>query len=271
MTDYVVGDIQGCYSGLRRLLDKAKFDPKKDKLYAVGDLIARGSESLETLAYLYSLKDSFDTVLGNHDLHFLAIAAGLKDAKKSDLLGDLLAHKKCDKYVQWLREKPLAIQPKPDVLITHAGLYPAWSFKKALSLSQEVQTRLTHKKWLSLLSSMYGNEPARWDNQLVGDERLRFVINAFTRMRYLKENLSLEFSTKSAPTYAPQGLQPWFGYKNKKLNKKQIVVFGHWAALMGKTGTSQFIGLDTGYVWGNQMTLLNLDKNKLISVCQVKN
>lgn len=270
MTDYVVGDIQGCYSGLRRLLDKAKFNPKKDKLYAVGDLIARGPESLETLNYLYSLKDSFESVLGNHDLHFLAIAAGFKEAKKSDFLMALLNHKKRDKYVAWLRKKPLALRPHKDVLITHAGLYPNWSFKKAIKLSEEIQTQLCGEDWQSLLKNMYGNEPTLWNKELNGMARSRFIINAFTRMRFLTQNVNLEFSTKTAPHCSPPGIVPWFSIKNKYIDNNQRVMFGHWAALMGKTGTEQFIGLDTGYVWGNQLTLYDLTKNKPLSICHIK-
>jgi len=270
LTDYVVGDIQGCYSGLRRLLDKAKFNPKKDTLYAVGDLVARGTESLETLEYLFGLGDSFASVLGNHDLHFLAIVSGLKEPKKSDYLTPLLSHKKCHKYVAWLRKKPLALRLGKDVLITHAGLYPQWSFKKALKLSDEIQLQLTDKKWQNLLREMYGNEPTLWNKGLQGIARTRFIINAFTRMRFLTLDAQLEFSSKAAPKSSPPNIVPWFSLKNENLNKKQRVIFGHWAALMGETGTSKFVGLDTGFVWGNQLTLFNLDTNERLSVCNIK-
>ncbi len=271
MTDFVVGDIQGCYSGLRRLLDKAEFDSANDKLWAVGDLVARGPESLETLKYLYGLGGSFDTVLGNHDLHFLAIYSGFKDAKRSDYLAPLLNHKHVERYVHWLRNKPLALKPRKNVLITHAGLYPNWSVKKALDLSAEIHNQLTGDNWQMLLKDMYGNDPVKWCKELKGMPRWRFIINAFTRMRFLTDQRELEFSTKTAPDASPENIFPWFNLPNSKLKDQHLIIFGHWAALMGHTSSKQFVGLDTGYVWGNQLTMLNLDKNKTLSISNIKN
>lgn len=252
-------------------MDKAKFDPANDKLWAVGDLIARGPESLQTLQYLHKLGDSFDTVLGNHDLHFLAIYAGFKTEKRSDHLTPLLNNKHLEKYAEWLRTKPLALSPRKDVLITHAGLYPDWSIKKALKLSGEIQEQLAGDNWQILLRDMYGNDPEKWDKSLTGMPRWRFIINAFTRMRFLTAQRTLEFSTKTAPDASPENIVPWFELANRKLEKNQRIIFGHWAALMGHTASAQFIGLDTGYVWGNQLTLLNLNKNKTLSISNIKN
>lgn len=266
MARYVVGDIQGCYEGLRRLLDKVEFDPKYDKLWAVGDLIARGPDSLKTLTYLKGLKDSFETVLGNHDLHFIAIQAGVKTAKSNDFLVPLLKSKRAEEFSVWLRQKPLAIRIDKNTLISHAGLYPQWSFKKAVKLSDEIQLCLTHDDWLELIQNMYGSSPQYWDSEMSGFNRYRFIINAFTRMRFIRDNATLEFDTKSAPNTYSGPLSPWFNVANARLKKQHTVIFGHWATLMGQTMSPQFIGLDTGYVWGNSMTLLNLDNQKRISI-----
>ncbi len=271
MANYIVGDIQGCYSGLRELLREVKFSPKKDKLWAVGDLIARGPESLETIKYLMSLGDSFDTVLGNHDLHFLAICNGYKQAKKSDCLEDLLSAKKLPKYIAWLRTKPLASLINKHTLLTHAGLYPKWGFSDALARSEEFSTVLQGPQWLSFLSDMYGSQPNIWDDELQGNNRLRFIVNAMTRMRYLKPKATLEFAHKIPPALNKgTKLTPWFEVKNSRLKSKQRVIFGHWAALQRKTSTNQFIALDTGYVWGNQLTLHKHEKNKNVSIGNVK-
>ncbi|GAA0859151.1 symmetrical bis(5'-nucleosyl)-tetraphosphatase [Aliiglaciecola litoralis] len=266
MADFIVGDIQGCYSGLRRLLDKVKFDPQCDKLWGVGDLIARGPDSLKTLSFLYDLGVAFDTVLGNHDLHFLAIYAGLKTPKRNDNLSPLLRSDRVDELAHWLRTKPLALRLNKHSLISHAGLYPKWSFKKAVKLSEEVSTVLRSEQWLDFLSQMYGNQPDRWDPALQGIERLRFITNAFTRMRYIKDADRLEFETKTAPTKNNTSIVPWFNVPNVKMKPKRQVIFGHWATLMGQTESTQYIALDTGYVWGNAMTLLNLQSGKKTQV-----
>jgi bis(5'-nucleosyl)-tetraphosphatase (symmetrical) len=157
MPNYIVGDIQGCYSGLRALLKKAQFNPTKDKLWAVGDLIGRGPEALQTLRFLYALGDRFETVLGNHDLHLLAIYCGVRQAKPADKLDELLAAKELPGYIKWLRSKPLAIRLDQHTLLTHAGLYPLWSYEKALGLSLEISEQLSGKHWKALLQQMYSN------------------------------------------------------------------------------------------------------------------
>ncbi|MFA3792981.1 symmetrical bis(5'-nucleosyl)-tetraphosphatase [Aliiglaciecola sp. SL4] len=266
MSNYVVGDIQGCYAGLRQLLDKVQFDPSRDKLWAVGDLVARGPDSLDTLLFLKSLGSAFETVLGNHDLHFLAIFGKLKKAKRSDFLEPLIQSPHAEELANWLRSKPLALRINKDTLLSHAGLYPHWSFEKALGLSDEVSTILAGPKHLSLLSSMYGSKPDRWEEELKDTDRLRFIINAFTRMRYLKKSSILEFETKCAPNKLNSNLNPWFTIKNDNINKHQRIVFGHWATLMGKTHSNQYVALDTGYVWGHTMTLYCIESESRISV-----
>lgn len=266
MTTYVVGDIQGCYQGLRMLLDMVDFQPGKDTLWAAGDLIARGPDSQKTLEYLYSLGDSFHAVLGNHDLHFLAICCGFKAAKTADKLTPLLTDSKLSRYVDWLRQMPLAAKIANDTVLIHAGLYPKWGINKAIKLSGEIQQQLSGANWKTLLRHMYGSAPVSWHKELEGVQRQRFIINAMTRMRYLGPDLTLEFAYKCPPKQAPQHISPWFELPNKKLKQQQQVIFGHWAALMGVTHSSQYIGLDTGYVWGNTLTAIRLADNCLFSV-----
>ena len=254
-----MGDIQGCYSALRSLLDKVDFDPAVDKLWAVGDLIGRGPESLPTLEFLYSLGGAFDTVLGNHDLHFLAVHCGIKADKPADKLTTLLNAANIDTYVNWLRQKPLALSIDPLTLLTHAGLYPQWSFKQALTYSAEVARQLQGEDWRVLLELMYGSQPRVWHDSLSAYPRWRFIINAFTRMRFVQHNAGLEFSHKGPPEQTDQDLKPWFKLPNHALQQGQQVIFGHWAALAGETGDKRFIALDTGYVWGQQLTLIKLE------------
>jgi len=262
----VVGDIQGCYSGLRRLLDKAGFDPQRDRLVAVGDLVARGKESLETIQYLRQLGNQFCAVLGNHDLHFLAITQGIKKAKKNDYLTPLLDAPDLPDIIQWLRQLPLALRVSPQHTVVHAGLYPEWSTDTLLARSDEVSTVLKSDDWVTLLSTMYGSEPEKWRDKLKGEARHRFIVNACTRMRFIKKGNQLEFATKAGPKDAPAALTPWFNVPNSHLKPDEKVIFGHWAAMLGKFDNSPFIGLDTGYVWGNSMTALRLEDGLQLAV-----
>lgn len=266
MATYIIGDIQGCFEGLQKLLKKVDFSPINDRLIAVGDLIGRGAQPLETLDYLYSLESSFDTVLGNHDLNLLAIYAGIRKAKPGDNLDNLLASPQLKNHIDWLRFKPLAMMANPNTLVTHAGLYPEWSVKKALKMSIEVSEQLQARNWKEFLSYMYGNQPSSWQKSLQGTQRLRFIVNAMTRMRFIENQNELDFSCKTIPELAPHNLTPWFKVINHKLKANQKVVFGHWASLNGHTDDGQFCGLDTGYVWEQDMTLLNLSSGEICSV-----
>lgn len=267
---YVIGDIQGCYDGLRRVLDKVEFDETNDKLFAVGDLVARGEDSLSTLRFLKSLGSQFSSVLGNHDLHLLAVVNGIRKAKKSDKLDPLLNASDLNELVDWLRQFPLAMNLDENSVMVHAGLYPKWSIDECVSLSDEISNILKSDDYASFLSKMYGNTPDKWSDKLEEDERLRFIVNACTRMRFVHTDGTLDFDNKSHPSTvsnsANSTLKPWFEIKNTKLTASQRVIFGHWAALSGNTNNSQFVGLDTGYVWGQSMTLLNLDTSTLVSV-----
>lgn len=261
----VVGDIQGCLGGLQTLLAAVDFDPKLDRLFAVGDLVGRGSDSLGTTEYLMQLGDSFQAVLGNHDLNFLAVSQGFKQAKKSDKLDPLLESPKLPDIINWFRQLPLAHKINDDLYMVHAGLYPNWSPENLLAYSNEISEVLCSDQWQSLLKNMYGREPVTWSSSLSGIARHRFIINACTRMRYIRSGNKLDFDHNGHPKDAPEELTPWFEVSNPALNHERIV-FGHWAALSGLTLSEQFIGLDTGYVWGQKMTALRLETSEFISV-----
>ena len=266
MTDYVVGDIQGCLRGLDTLLTHVGFNPQYDKLIAVGDLVARGEDSLGVLALCVSLGSSFTSVLGNHDLHLITTQAGLKDVKPSDNLSALLKSKKINQYIDWLRQFPLAYQYDEHTLISHAGLYPGWSFEQALQYSDEIQHVLQLPDFANQINKLYGNQPYSWHSQLTGKQRLRFIVNAFTRMRYVTGHGALDFNAKMQPNVAPDNIKPWFQQYNPYLSPQQRVIFGHWASLLGQTNHQQFIALDTGYVWGYKLTALNLCNNTRIEI-----
>ncbi len=263
---WVVGDIQGCYDGLCRLLDKIKFEPHKDQLVAVGDLVARGEDSLATLRFLKGLGNSFTTVLGNHDLHLLSVVHRIKKVKKSDNLSNLLEASDLSDLVDWMRGFGLAKAISDNHTIVHAGLYPQWSVSELLQFSDEVSSVLQANDYPNLLEQMYGNGPRYWDDDLKGIDRLRFIINACTRMRFLAPQGQLDFEVKTHPDSAPRDFTPWFKVKNHKLAKDQKILFGHWAALHGETGKKQFCGLDTGYVWGQSLSAINLSSEKITSV-----
>lgn len=263
---YIVGDIQGCAGGLKALLEKVGFNSESDRLFAVGDLVARGENSLATVEMLMGLGDRFNAVLGNHDLHLLAVTQGIRKLKNSDHTESLLAAPNLPEIIDWLRQFPLAHQLDEHHIMVHAGLYPLWSTEKLLSLSDEISQALKGDSWVSMLKNMYGNSPTRWKESLKGNDRARFIINACTRMRFLKPDQSLDFEANGSPMDAPANLIPWYQCPNPMLEPHQKVVFGHWAALNGKTRNDQFIGLDTGYVWGQTMTALHLESGKRISV-----
>jgi len=269
MKNFVIGDIQGCYQALKKVLKKANFNPQKDKLWAVGDLIARGPDSLSTLSFCQDLGPHFESVLGNHDLHLIAIAFGLRSPKPQDKLQKLINDKNFSRTIDWLLSKPLAVKPAKKTLITHAGLYPSWSIKQALSLSDEIQSILQSSDASKFLDKMYGNTPDQWSDSLKDEDRYRFVVNAFTRMRFLRANLALEFESKSHPSSAPPHLLPWFMHDNPSLSKEHRLLFGHWAALLGKLPKNikcpaKVHALDSGYVWGNSLSIYCLETNKTI-------
>ncbi|MEJ2041696.1 MAG: symmetrical bis(5'-nucleosyl)-tetraphosphatase [Reinekea sp.] len=258
MTLYAVGDLQGCLQPLKQLLDHVKFDPAKDMLWLTGDLVNRGPDSLGCLNFVRELDGAAKTVLGNHDLHLLAIyALGLK--AKDNNLQKVIEHPHAETLLHWLAQQPLLVRDEERRLImTHAGIPPVWSDKQARQLATEVQTILVDAdQRRTFFEAMYGNKPNVWTDSLQGFERLRYIVNAFTRMRFCSEKAKLDFNVTDGPDYSPKNMKPWYAWPVKR---KHRLVFGHWASLMGQTNNPNYIGLDTGYVWGNYLTLMDLDQ-----------
>ncbi|MEZ8095164.1 symmetrical bis(5'-nucleosyl)-tetraphosphatase [Photobacterium swingsii] len=259
MATYLVGDIQGCLDDLLSLLDQAQFHPNHDELWLAGDLVARGPQSLETLRFVKSLGKSAITVLGNHDLHLLAVAEGIARCKAKDKTQAILDADDSQELLEWLRQQPLlAEHPKYSFVVAHAGIPAQWDLTQAHQQARHVESILQSKRYLWLLQNMYGDGPELWSDSLNELEQLRFTINAFTRMRFCYPDGRLDMACKLSPGEAGIGeLVPWFQLpRDKPLGKK--IIFGHWAALMGHED-EQVIGLDTGCVWGNSMTLLRWD------------
>ncbi|MDH4653484.1 MULTISPECIES: symmetrical bis(5'-nucleosyl)-tetraphosphatase [unclassified Pseudomonas] len=266
MTTYAVGDLQGCLDQLKCLLERVQFDPAKDELWLVGDLVNRGPKSLETLRFLYSIRDSVVCVLGNHDLHLLAVANNIERLRKADTLREILEAPDCAELLDWLRQqKLLHYDEQRDIALVHAGIPPQWSLKKALKRAAEVEEALRDDARLPLfLDGMYGNEPAKWDSDLHGVTRLRVITNYFTRMRFCRADGTLDLKSKEGLDTAPPGFAPWFSFPERK-TRGQKIIFGHWAALEGKCNEPGLYALDTGCVWGGSMTLLNIDSGEQIS------
>ncbi|WP_413699708.1 symmetrical bis(5'-nucleosyl)-tetraphosphatase [Psychromonas sp. KJ10-10] len=249
MATYIVGDIQGCCDELQALLKSVDFNTTQDELWITGDLVARGPKSLETLRFVKSLGKSAKVILGNHDLHLLAIWQGIHHPKEADKLGPLLEAPDCDNLLNWLRLQPLFLRhPEFDFVMVHAGISPQWTIKQAEQLAVEIESQLQGKKFKKVLQRMYGNHPSSWSETLDGTERLRFIINAFTRMRYCFADGSLEFKNKRSPEQTDSNImKPWFDIEGRDTSSP--ILFGHWVALLGKVNQEGLYALDTGCVW----------------------
>lgn len=259
MATYAVGDIQGCFAPLKALLAQVQFDPRQDTLWVAGDLVNRGPESLEVIRYIRGLGDAAVPVLGNHDLHFLAVAEGLRTPSKSDTLDALLAAPDLPEIVQWLRGLPLIHQDRAlGYTMVHAGIPPQWSIKKARKRAQEVEQALRGGDYRRFLKAMYGNVPAGWRKGLRGMKRLRVITNYLTRMRFCDPNGQLDLDNKSAPHAVNLGYAPWYALENRK-SRGERIIFGHWAALEGQVSEPDVFALDTGCVWGGCLTLMRLE------------
>lgn len=259
MTVYAVGDIQGCLKPLKCVLDKVGFNPSQDTLWSVGDLVNRGPASLDTLRFIDGLGNACICVLGNHDLHLLACAHDRSRLRKSDTLLPILKAPDSEQLLANLRQRPLAhLDRSRNIIMTHAGVPPVWSPEETRQYAAEVEAVLRCDQQLpGFLAEMYGNEPARWNPQLEGTPRLRLITNYLTRMRFCKADGTLELKSKDAPDEPPKGYAPW--YRHPRREPDVQILFGHWAALEGKVGIPGIHGLDTGCVWGNRLTLMNLD------------
>lgn len=262
MTDYAIGDIQGCYDRLRDVLVKVDFSPSRDRLWVAGDLINRGPSSLASLRYIESLGSSAVVVLGNHDLHLLAVALGGHALKNKDTLSDILEAPDHQHLLNWLCQQNLLVNdPARNFVMVHAGLPHIWGVDQAAGYAREVEAAISGPEAADYFASMYGNQPDCWNEKLQGMDRLRAITNYFTRMRFIAEDGTLEFSAKESAEDAPAGFAPWFRFDRPDDVR---VLFGHWAAIEGETGSERFIGLDTGCVWGGKLTLMNLDSGERI-------
>lgn len=256
MAIYAIGDVQGCFAELQSLLQQLRFDPAGDQLWFTGDLVNRGPQSLETLRFIRSLGNSAVAVLGNHDLHLLAVAHGFSRTKHKDTFGDVLGAPDRDELLDWLRRRPLLHHGGGFYLI-HAGLPPQWSVDEAASHAAEVEAVLRSDDYAEFFRHMYGDQPDLWSNGLKGFDRLRFITNCLTRMRYCTAGGQAEFKQKGAPGSQPTQLVPWFAAPERRSEGANIV-FGHWSTLGFYVGNG-VICLDTGCLWGGELTAFQLD------------
>ena len=254
--NYLVGDLQGCCQPLVRLLQTLDFSPSRDHLYVLGDLVNRGPDSLGVLRQLRDLEDSATCLLGNHDLHLLAVAHGVRQPHRSDTLAPILDAPDRDHWLAWLRARPLAVQAH-GWLMVHAGVVPQWDAAQTLALAQEVETMLQSQDLHEFLQQMYGNEPARWSDDLQGVARWRCVVNSLTRLRFCAQDGTMDFLTKDGADAAPEGFYPWFDVPGRKTAGTPIA-FGHWSTL-GLINRDDLMALDTGCVWGGQLTAVRVD------------
>ncbi|MFO1371378.1 MAG: symmetrical bis(5'-nucleosyl)-tetraphosphatase [Candidatus Competibacteraceae bacterium] len=259
MAVYAIGDIQGCYDPLRRLLDALRFDPSADVLWLVGDLINRGPQSLEVLRLVWALRERAVVVLGNHDLTLLAVAAGQVKPKRKDTFHSLLDAPDRHELLDWLRRRPLLHHdPALGFTMIHAGLPPQWDLALAQSCAAELEMTLRGPQYMEFLARMFGSEPRCWRDDLAGYDRLRFTVNALTRMRFCTVDGVLSFSEKGPPGSQGSDLLPWFAVPGRR-NADLKLVFGHWAAL-GYYRAPGVYALDSGCVWGNRLTAIRLDE-----------
>ena len=268
MATYAIGDIQGCYDQLQQLLAELEFKPDKDKLWFAGDIVNRGPDSLQTLRFIKSLGNNAITVLGNHDLHLLAIANGRGKSGKRDTLNPILESEDRNELLDWLIQQPLMHYDKElNVCMVHAGIHPYWSVKKALKLAAEVEDMLQGPKSHEFFHHMYGDKPPKWSDKLKGWDRLRFITNVFTRMRYCDYNGHLSLKDKGKPGKQPTGIYPWFDILDRKTTDTRII-FGHWSTL-GRVEEKNLYPLDTGCLWGGKLSAIKVNK-KLNKITRVK-
>jgi len=258
MTTFAIGDLHGCLDPLKRLLDKVHFEPGTDKLWFVGDLVNRGPQSLETLRFVKALGLDAISVLGNHDLHLLAVINRIRQTGGRDTLDDILAANDLEELTHWLRNLPLLHHSEElDITMVHAGIHPKWDLALAQEMAEEVETALRSNNYVEFLARMYGNKPAKWSNKLGKHRRRRFAINAFTRMRLCTRKGELDLSNTSAPSKAPKELVPWYAVPGRKPIDGRIL-FGHWSSHPA-FAVSNVVPLDRGAVWGGSLAALAIE------------
>jgi len=254
---YLVGDLQGCCDAFERLLAEVGFSPSRDSLTVLGDLVNRGPQSLAVLRRMRTLGSAADALLGNHDLHLLAVAQGVRPEHRNDTLREILDAPDRDAWIEWVRARPLAIE-RHGWLCVHAGVAPPWTAFTTLALAAEVEAMLRGPDLAGFLPRMYGNEPARWDDALAGADRWRFVINVLTRIRFVDaSDGTLDFKIKEGADAAPPGLVPWYEAPGRA-SEGTPIAFGHWSTL-GLVNRSDLLALDTGCVWGGALTAVRID------------
>lgn len=258
MATFAVGDIQGCYDDLQRLLERIGFDPTEDVLWFTGDLVNRGPRSLETLRFVKGLGERAVCVLGNHDLHLLAVAASTAKLRKNDTLDAVLAARDGEELLSWLRHRPLIHHDEGlGYTLIHAGLPPQWDLAQAEACARELEAVLRGPGHLDFFGHMYGDEPRRWSPGLRGMDRLRFIVNCYTRLRYCSVEGDLDLRSKGAPGSQPKGYLPWFAVPGR-LSRELHLLFGHWSTV-GEVRGENVHALDTGCVWGGMLTAMRLD------------
>lgn len=262
MTTYAIGDVQGCYGRLEELMDAIRATSAEARFIFVGDLVNRGPHSLATLRKVRALGETARIVLGNHDLHLLAVAQGIRAAHRSDTLDSILQAPDRDELLEWLRMQPLAIYENGHLLV-HAGVVPQWTARQTLELAQEVENILRGPQWVHFLQHMYGNSPARWDDGLQGADRLRCIVNALTRIRFCSADGTMDLTSKGMETELP-GYMRWFEVPGRK-TEDVTVVFGHWSTL-GLIMRTNLISLDTGCLWGGKLSAVCLEDRRVIQV-----
>ena len=270
MKTYAIGDLQGCIHEAQVLLNRIAAEAgDRAAIVFVGDLVNRGPASLEALRRVMDLCEAsggrIEAVLGNHDLHLLAVACGAQALSKSDTFDEILAAPDRDRLIDWLRRRPLAMLAAGHLLV-HAGVFPQWTAAQTIALAGEVEAVLRGRDWMAFLGQMYGNQPDRWDDSLTGIARLRCIVNALTRMRFCTPDGAMEFGQKeSGGAPAGSGLLPWFDLPGRRTRGEMTVVFGHWSAL-GLLLRGDVIGLDSGCVWGGKLSAVCLDDRSLLQV-----
>ncbi len=269
--NYVIGDVQGCFEALKALLKEILFDPDQDFVWFAGDLVARGENSLGALRFIKKLVDNgvAATVLGNHDLTLLAYARGIKPIKDKDNVRDVIDAIDSDELIDWIRKQPMCLFPNEQTVLTHAGIPNIWDAAKTAELAKEVEAIIAHDDFEvvdTFLKEMFGKEPTLWSDELEGHERTRCIVNYLTRMRLNDAEGRLEYSFKdSLDDPMPEGFKPWFEFESKTAATHQIV-FGHWAALQGKTISERIQNVDGGCVWGNQLMAYRLEDQQMFAV-----
>jgi bis(5'-nucleosyl)-tetraphosphatase (symmetrical) len=263
MATLAIGDVQGCYDQLMRLLERSGYDERRDMLWFVGDLVNRGPQSLATLRFVKRLGSRAVTVLGNHDFTLLAVAEGIKKPHASDTFGDVLAAPDRDELATWLRRQKM-VHADHGWAMVHAGLLPQWSLAQALALAGEVERELAGPDYREFLRNMYGNEPRAWRDDLAGYDRLRVIVNAMARMRLVGAGGELEFKHKTGLTNLPQGYIPWYDAPGRA-SRDTPMLFGHWAAL-GLMMREDVVCLDSGCVWGRALSALRLEDRRLFQL-----